>query len=137
VEFHRRKGAADTVFPVEHKRGRPKRHDGDRVQLCAQALCLEEMLGVTVANGALFYGQQRRRVDVAFDDALRERTRQVAAEVRELLASGRTPPPVPCPACPKCSLKPRCRPDQLGAGGGRVAAYLRRRLAVEAGEGEA
>lgn len=134
VEFRRRKGAPDTVFPVEHKRGRPKRHDGDKVQLCAQALCLEEMLGVTVEAGALFYGQQRRRLDVAFDDALRERTLAVAAEVHELLASGRTPPPVRCPACPKCSLKPICRPDQLGASGGRVAAYLRRRLNAGVGE---
>lgn len=137
VEFHRHEGAADTVFPVEHKRGRPKRHDGDKVQLCAQALCLEEMLGVSVEAGALFYGQQRRRVEVAFDEALRARTRAVAAEVRALLDSGRTPPPVPCPACPKCSLKPRCRPDELGGGGRRVAAYMRRRLGVDAREDEA
>lgn len=128
VEFHRQQDGGDLVFPVEHKRGRPKRHDGDKVQLCAQGLCLEEMLGVAVPAGALFYGQQRRRLDVAFDAALRARTRQVALETRALLASGETPLAVPCPACPKCSLRARCRPDELGAGGKRVAAYVRRRL---------
>jgi len=58
-------------FPIEYKRGRPKSHDADRVQLCAQALCLEEMLAVLVPAGALFYGKTRRRQDVAFDSPLR------------------------------------------------------------------
>lgn len=132
VELEGPKDAPTSAFPVEHKRGRPKRHDGDKVQLCAQAICLEEMLGIAVPAGALFYGERRRRLDVAFDASLRERTRTVADTVRELLESGRTPPAVPCPACPKCSLKARCRPDDLTDGHDRVARYLRRRLAVDA-----
>ncbi|HMB52207.1 MAG TPA: CRISPR-associated protein Cas4 [Thermoanaerobaculia bacterium] len=66
-------------FPVEYKRGRPKLHDADRVQLCAQAFCLEEMLAVPVPAGALFYGKTRRREEVAFDPALRQRTETAAA----------------------------------------------------------
>lgn len=134
VEFHLGADGSEGVFPVEHKRGRPKRHDGDKVQLCAQALCLEEMLGVEVPAGALFYGEQRRRLDVAFDAGLRTRTRQIAADTRALLASGVTPPAVPCPACPKCSLRGRCRPDELGADAKSVAAYVRRRLRAGAAE---
>jgi CRISPR-associated exonuclease Cas4 len=65
VEFHAMpEGGPERPFPIEHKRGRPKRGDEDRVQLCAQALCLEEILGVSVPAGALFYGQSRRRADV-------------------------------------------------------------------------
>jgi CRISPR-associated exonuclease Cas4 len=131
VEFHPADGQAERPVPVEHKRGRPKRHDGDRVQLCAQGIALEEMLAVPVPAGVLFYGQQRRRLEVAFDDALRARTLAVAQEVRALLAAGRTPAPVPCPACPKCSLKPRCWPDRLEATRrGPVSRYLRRTLAA-------
>jgi CRISPR-associated exonuclease Cas4 len=135
VEFHPAGDGGEVVFPVEHKRGKPKRHDGDRVQLCAQAMCLEEMLDADIPAGALFYGQQRRRVDVAFEPDLRERTREVAAAVRELIASGRTPPPVPCPACPSCSLKPRCRPDELAGADDAVAGYLTRQL-HHAGDGD-
>lgn len=113
-------------FPVEYKRGRPKSHDADRVQLCAQALCLEEMLGVVVPRGALFYGKTRRREEVAFDAELRETTERAAAQVHELLASGVTPPAVLEPKCKRCSLRPLCRPD---AAGRSVRDYLHRALA--------
>src|SRR5690606_12374216 len=65
-----------TVTPIEYKRGRPKTNDCDRVQLCAQAICLEEMLGIEIAGGQLFYGTKRRRFDVAFGEALRGTTRR-------------------------------------------------------------
>lgn len=110
VEF-RAPGSAP--FPVEYKRGKPKAHRADEVQLCAQGLCLEEMFGVAVPGGALFYGETRRRVDVAFDDDLRALTHRVADEVRVMIAAGRTPPPVVKPACKHCSLHDHCRPERL------------------------
>ena len=70
VEFERDGDGNWIPFPVEHKHGRPKQKDCDRVQLCAQALCLEEMTGISVPEGALFYGKTRRREDVAFDDEI-------------------------------------------------------------------
>lgn len=101
-------------FPVEHKRGQPKAHRADEVQLCAQALCLEEMLGVPVPTGALFYGRTRRRQEVAFDGQLRDLTRRVAAEVRAMLASGRTPAArYDAARCDSCSLQELCRPKAL------------------------
>ena len=71
VEFHRDGAGNWQPFPVEHKRGRAKKENWDRVQLCAQAICLEEMLGTAVPAGALFYGKSRRRQDVVFDAELR------------------------------------------------------------------
>lgn len=101
-------------FPVEHKLGRPKEHRADEVQLCAQALCLEEMLGVPVRRGAIFYGRIRRRHEVAFDAALRDLTRRTASEVRAMLAAGRTPPAeYRKERCDTCSLLDLCRPKAL------------------------
>ena len=73
VEFHKT-GNILVPFPVEYKRGKPKKDNCDKVQLCAQALCLEEMLGVNIVGGALFYGKIKRRVDVIFDAGLRSET---------------------------------------------------------------
>ncbi|REJ86640.1 MAG: CRISPR-associated protein Cas4 [Planctomycetota bacterium] len=103
-----------TITPVEYKRGKPKSNDCDRVQLCAQAMCLEEMLGVSVRRGQLFYGQKRRRFDVEFDEPLRETTRQAAARVHELMRAGVTPPAVREKKCDTCSLLEICMPDVLG-----------------------
>lgn len=114
-------------FPVEYKRGRPKAHDADRVQLCAQALCLEEMLGVEVLAGALFYGRTRRREEVAFGAGLRALTEQTAQRLRELLRGGRTPPAIREPRCRNCSLRELCLPAAT-AGGRSAASYLRRAL---------
>lgn len=131
VEFHPAPGSGPEVpFPVEHKRGRPKAHDADRVQLCAQGLCLEEMLGVPVPAGALFYGETRRRQDVAFDAALRRRTAEVAAAVREMMTSGITPAPPSEAPCKGCSLEPACRPEAL-RGPASVAAWIAARLKTE------
>jgi CRISPR-associated exonuclease Cas4 len=77
VEIHRAEGGGERAFPVEYKRGTTKAHDADRVQLCAQALCIEEMISLPVTEGALFYGTPRRREIVAIDTALRTRGRKL------------------------------------------------------------
>jgi CRISPR-associated exonuclease Cas4 len=113
-------------FPVEYKRGRPKPDDSDRVQLCAQALCLEEMLNTDVPAGALFYGATRHRLDVTLDHDLRQTTEAAAQRLHELIASGTTPKAVAQPKCEKCSLNSLCMP---GSTGGRSAArYIERML---------
>jgi CRISPR-associated exonuclease Cas4 len=109
-----RDGDAWQPYPVEYKRGAPKSHRADEVQLCAQALCLEEMFDTEVPEGALFYGKTRRRKPVAFDAELRRLTRVAAAETRALLASGRTPAPVyEAARCRQCSLAELCWPKRL------------------------
>jgi CRISPR-associated exonuclease Cas4 len=120
-------------FPVEYKRGRPKAHHADLVQLCAQALCLEEMLDTPVPAGALFYGQTRRRHDVPFDAALRKETEEAAARLHRLLSSGTTPPPVREPKCDQCSLIHLCLPDAPSHSARRFLDLLLRR-AVDDGE---
>lgn len=114
VEFHReeREGVSTLwrPFPVEYKRGKPKKELWDKAQPCAQALCLEEMLGVEVPRGALFYGKTRRRVDVAFDAALRLKTEETAARLHALIGSGLTPAAVYDEKCEACSLIAVCLP---------------------------
>lgn len=112
-------GVADVVelregvpYPVEYKRGRPKAHRADEVQLCAQTLCLEEMTGSAVPEGALFYGKTRRRKVVAMDDGLRHLTLGVAREARDAFDAGTLPPPVYDPRrCEACSMRGLCRPE--------------------------
>ncbi len=118
VEFGAVPGAPQVPYPVEYKRGRPKDQDWDRVQLCAQALCLEEMLDVSVPEGALFYGQRKRREVVIFDDALRAKTTETAARVHALLGDGATPAPGSAGRCRNCSLRPLCRPEAIRRRGG-------------------
>jgi len=101
-------------FPVEYKRGRPKKDNYDKVQVCAQALCLEEMLNIEISKGALFYGKTRRRLDVIFDKDLRQETEDAAKQVHELLASGQTPKPVYTKKCKSCSFVNLCLPKALG-----------------------
>jgi CRISPR-associated exonuclease Cas4 len=113
VEFHRMEDGSWMPYPVEYKRGKPKRDDSDKVQLCAQALCLEEMLGVHIDEGALFYGRTKHRLDVVFDDALRSATEDIAAKTHELLAAGRTPPPAYAKRCDRCSLIEICLPRTM------------------------
>ena len=112
VEFH---GKAEKPFPVEYKRGKPKAHRADEVQLCAQGICLEEMFGVSVEEGALFYGETRRRTPIAFDAPLRALTARVAIAARDNILGGRTPLPVKMPACRRCSLQSLCQPSRLEA----------------------
>lgn len=114
VEFHdARRGEPGVPFPVEYKRGKPKAHRADEVQLCAQAMCLEEAFGAPVPEGALFYGETRRRLNVAFDDTLRALTVQIADAARTMIAAQITPPPVHMPACQRCSLEALCQPARL------------------------
>ncbi|WP_231854171.1 CRISPR-associated protein Cas4 [Gluconacetobacter diazotrophicus] len=112
VEFHGVETAA-VPYPVEYKRGRPKAHRADEVQLCAQAICLEDMFGHSVPEGALFYGQPRRRTVVVFDGALRTLTEQTARKVRAMIADCLTPPPVYKASCNQCSLQHACQPRRL------------------------
>jgi CRISPR-associated exonuclease Cas4 len=125
VEF---RGEPSRPFPVEYKRGKPKAHRADEVQLCAQAVCLEEMFGCPVEEGALFYGETRRRTIVAFDLELRTLTFRIAAGARGNIEAGFTPPPVAMPACRRCSLVGLCLPDRLGAPPA-VKAWLARQVA--------
>lgn len=134
VEFRR---AADGVplagreglwrpYPVEYKRGAPKAIDADRLQLCAQAMCLEEMLCCDIPEGALFYGETRRREIVPFSDALREQVRACLEEMHELFRRKHTPRVRPGKSCNACSLRDSCLP-RLGRSRS-VRAYLRGRL---------
>ena len=100
--------------PVEYKRGKPKLDPMDEIQLCAQGLCLEEMTGQAVSEGALWYMQTRHRVPVVFSDDLRAQTLAIIAAVRELLNSGKTPPPDYGKRCKACSLVEVCQPALLG-----------------------
>ncbi len=109
-------GRADVVefrpepFPVEYKRGKRKPTDCDLVQLCAQALCLEEMLSVAVPRGAIFYGEPRRRIEVQFTPELRARTESLAATMHRLYAAQETPAAQPGKHCERCSLIDVCLP---------------------------
>ena len=116
VELRRDAGGNWRPYPVEHKRGRPKAHRADEVQLCAQAMALEEMFGIDVPEGALFYGEPRRRTVVAFDAGLRALTGGTAAAVRALLEAGTTPRAAyEARRCDPCSLLAICRPRATGA----------------------
>lgn len=106
--------SAGDIKPVEYKRGKPKKDNWDRIQLCAQGLCLEEMRSQPVQAGALWYWQTRHRDDVAFSEDLREETRQVIADVRQLLISGQTPKAAYEKKCDACSLFDLCNPKLLG-----------------------
>ena len=98
-------------FPVEYKRGRRKAGPYDEIQLCAQAICLEEMLGVMIPEGALYYGLPRRRTAVLFSDELRKLTLETAKELHSLISEGRTPPPERGLKCERCSMKELCLPE--------------------------
>jgi CRISPR-associated exonuclease Cas4 len=100
-------------FPSSINGAGQKKNNIDRVQLCAQAMCLEEMLAVAVPKGALFYGKTRRRVDVALDEVLRQETASAARKLHELFASRRTPPPVYASKCDRCSFLETCLPKTL------------------------
>ena len=123
VEFHRvGEGGAPLPglsgrwmpFPVEYKHGKPKIHRADEVQLCAQAMCLEEMLNVEVPSGALFYGTTRRRMEVRFDAGLRALTESTAEKVHQLFSAGTIPPAEYGKWCESCSLLDSCNPKSQG-----------------------
>lgn len=109
-------GRADIVefrpapYPVEYKRGKSKPNDCDTVQLCAQALCLEEMLQTSIPQGAIFYGNPRRRWEIDFTPELRTRTEELTATMHRLYRSRETPAAQPGPYCRNCSLVDVCLP---------------------------
>ncbi len=98
-------------YPVEYKRGTPKSGDEDKLQLCTQAMCLEEMLCCDVPEGALFYGETRRRLNVSFDLELRQSVASLTEEMHLLFYRGHTPKVKPTKACSACSLKEICLPS--------------------------
>jgi CRISPR-associated exonuclease Cas4 len=113
VEFHR-EGKLWRPFPVEYKRGRPKKGLEDMVQLCAQAMCLEEMLAIEVPEGAMYYGKTRRRLPVIMSAELRNITKETSLAVHDLLEQAKTPPPLATERCRPCSLAEACQPAVQG-----------------------
>lgn len=101
-------------YPVEYKRGKPKEHRADELQLCAQAMCLEEMLCCTVPEGALYYGEPRRRTVVEFTPELRKQVQDSLAQMHELYKRRYTPKVKSSKACNACSLKDLCIPKLMG-----------------------
>ncbi len=124
VEFH----PDGTAFPVEFKHGRKRQKVHDDIQLAAQAMCLEEMLGRAVPRGAIYHASSRRRREVTFTPELRQLVEATAATIRAMLASGVLPPPANDGRCRECSLKEICQPEAL-AGQERQLA-LRRNLYI-------
>ena len=111
VEYHTDDAGNQMPFPIEYKRGKPKSHRADEVQLCAQALCLEDMHHCIVPKGALFYGKTRRRHAVDFDEELRQITLGAIDDCRHIIESGQTPKPIYSTSkCRNCSLKDHCHP---------------------------
>ncbi len=118
VEFHASSAGITLIgekglwipFPVEYKKGKPKENSADELQLCAQAICLEEMLCCSIPEGALFYGEPRRRTAVAFTEELREKVRRSAEEMHQMFQRSYTPKVKPTKSCNACSLKDLCLP---------------------------
>ena len=131
VEFHRGDSGVSLPnraglwqpYPVEYKRGRSKSEDWDRLQLCAQAIALEEMLHIAIPEGALFYGQPRRREQVILNGELRDKTRRTAEAMHACWQQRQTPAAVYDKRCERCSLKEHCHPVKNSA-----TTYLKRML---------
>lgn len=131
VEFHKcetgvtlagREGRF-SAYPIEYKKGAPKAHQADELQLCAQAMCLEEMLLCDIPEGSLFYGETRRRVRVALGQELRTEVTQMIEQMHQLLRRGYTPSVRPHKGCTACSLREICLPGMQKAPA--ASAYLR------------
>lgn len=117
-------------FPVEYKRGRLRREASFEVQLCAQGLCLEEMLEIELISGALYYGKTHRRQEIQFDKFMRERTEAAALRIHQLFSSGITPKAQPQPKCRFCSLNSLCLP-KIAKGHKSVRSYMMQATAPE------
>jgi len=127
VEFH----PDGTVYPVEYKFGPRRDKIHDDLQLCAQALCLEEMLDKKVERGAIYYFSSRRRREVDFTEKLRASVLEAIDEIRKIHAAGVLPPPLNDARCPKCSLIDACMPDAVSA---FPSAAVRERIFIPLGE---
>ena len=134
VEFHRTAKGVSLPgleglwqpYPVEYKRGAPKTADADRLQLCAQAMCLEEMLCCDILEAAIFYGETRHREIVPINDDLRDQVRKLLTEMHDLYRRGHTPKVKPTAGCNACSLKDLCLPKLMRQRS--VADYLRKNM---------
>ena len=113
-------------YPIEYKRGAPKSIDADKLQLCAQAMCLEEMLCCDIPEGAIYYGEIRRREVVDLDEELRKRVRTLLSEMHDLYCRSHTPKVKPTKGCNACSLKELCLPKLVKKRS--VMDYLRKSL---------
>ena len=115
VEFRKSANAdgSPDVMPVEFKSGQPKEDVSDKVQLCAQALCLEEMMNTQVKRGAFFYGKIRRRVQVELDDELRKQTEEIIVAVHEIVSQKKVPAARYNEKCRNCSLEETCMPKAM------------------------
>ncbi len=120
------------IIPIEYKHGEPKSDTCDEVQLCAQALCLEEMLHCTIAEGALFYFKIRRRIPIQFTDELRQETISLAHQFHRLIESGITPAAQYSSRCESCSLTIECFPSSAGRRKS-VDNYIKRRMMLDIG----
>ncbi len=109
VEFH-----GDTPYPVEYKSGPRRQFDNDDLQVCAQAMCLEEMTSKEVPRGAIYHHSSRRRREVVFTSALRRQVEEAVVGIRQVLGSGTLPPPVNDRRCEHCSLRESCMPSVIG-----------------------
>ena len=116
-------------YPVEYKRGKPSERAGDALQLCGQALCLEEMLCCSIPEGALYFGEIHRRVTVEFTAELRQSVQNALAEMHQLYMRGYTPRVKPTKACNACSLKEVCLPRMLRTES--VKSYLKKAMEDE------
>ena len=125
MELHRNtKDASGMRYSlVEYKRGKPKPDDRDEVQLCAQAICLEEMLGITLDYGYMYYGETKHRHRVNFNKVLRERVKTLSEKMHQLYAIGKTPPAVKGKRCKNCSMVDICLP-KLGKSGKKAEIYM-------------
>lgn len=126
VEYHppKAKGLPETPFPIEHKRGHLRPEPGYLLQLCAQAVCLEEMTGTAVPRGGIFFAKNRRRLSVEFSPELRLHLRHAAHALHKLVARGRTPPPRYDARCNSCSMINLCQPKGFGGLPGSLGQYL-------------
>lgn len=126
VEYYRQADGKEQPYPVEYKRGKPKSHQADEVQLCAQALCLEDMEGLAVPEGALFYGETRRRHRVEFDESLRNLTLRTIQACRDIVQSKITPKAAyQAGKCRHCSLIEQCHPQDFSRS---ASAWLAKQL---------
>lgn len=123
VEFY----SDGKIIPIEYKHGKPKENTCDEVQLCAQVICLEEMLGCTITEGALFYFKIRRRIPVPITDELRRETIELAERFHRFIADGKTPAALYSRQCESCSFIDECFPESAGKRKS-VRAYIERRL---------
>ena len=117
------------LYPVEYKNGKLRDEEEYELQLCAQAMCLEEMYHTTIPEGAIFYISSHRRKSVPFTDALREQVRETVRQLEEIRRNFSVPPAVSGPKCKRCSLRELCLPDAV-----RSAEVYCKKLAKEAME---